>query len=92
MAHDDPFFPFCKAKFAILAVKGNFKAGYYHTKMLLVFQAEPEKLMVGEDYHSSRAPRKSFMLRKATTFKGNHYSRAQRVQGEILQSEIDWSA
>ena len=26
MAHDDPFFSFCKAKFAIWAVKENFKA------------------------------------------------------------------
>jgi len=39
MAHDDPFFPFCKAKFAIWAVKGNFKAGYYHHKDVVGFSS-----------------------------------------------------
>jgi hypothetical protein len=50
MGHDDPFFSFCKAKFAIWAVVGNFRTGFYQTKMRRSFQAEQQELVVGQGY------------------------------------------
>lgn len=70
MAHDDPFFSFCKAKFAILGCYGELQGWFLVTQRCGAFSTGATGVDVRGGYPPSRAPRKSFMLWRAAKSQG----------------------